>query len=1102
LGLSEESAVEEILNQAERLEKEYEWLGAAEAYAKALKLLPQDDFSRRGETYEGLGYAFYRAAFQAENNDEFRQRLRQATVDYDKAKESYQKLNDPAKTGRALRCNAMNAFIGYWLATEAHEKKKLIDECRILASEVLKALEKTGGRLEYGKTFNQFSKSIDFSFCLEWDGQTRERILRDAAGFGELAIKSLSPLQDNTEIARAYAKTADYLYALGYIFLNRDEREKIVEKARGYWQKAKELSEEGAMLELPSILYGLSLEFSEGTDEAVKVYEKALEYSKKTKDGFIIGRALDMLTYHMGWSGYRVYDLEEWAKLREKTMQYATEARHQYSNVSFISPGYGFLWVESDAEYYVVESSSETDLDKRQELLRKAAEAGPALLERAEKSGYPDAVWYAHHVMGNILASSASLEANSQVKNKLLEDALQHKKEALGVIERIGPSMYWERGISQSGIGYIKAQLADLTLDSDAKRKMLLEAIISVEDGVRLLAEGIVSIEKRGSTGSYGPLARYQGQLGLLLRRAYDLTNNRDYLEKAIEAFEEAASYAQKLDRMSLVAECYWKAAKTYDALGEHLKASESFEHASSDYKNAAEKTRQLKDLYLDHAQYMQAWSEIEKARYHHERQEYGSAKEHFEKAAELHKSLKQWNYLEHNYSAWAQVENGEELSKNDQCEEAIKIFENASKLFGETKKTLQVQLRKIEDFDEKQMATSMIKSSDLRQEYCKGRVALEEAKLLDKKGDHFASSRKYGSAAETFEKIGQTLESEQERKEFRSIISLSRAWQKMTLAEAESSPALFSEASQLFEQAKDFSPNEKTKMLVLGHSRFCRALEAGTKFADSMDPTLHATAIQQLESAAKYYMKAGFQNASEYARATKLLFDAYLYMDNAEKESDPEKKAKLYVMAEKVLQSSAGSYMKAEHPEKMEQVSKLLEKAKEERELATSLTEVLHAPPIISTTKAFTVPTPTSEEAVGSERFENAAVQANLIVRQKELKIGESLSLEIELVNAGKGPALLIKVNEVIPEGFELMEKPETCRVEDSFINMKGKRLDPLKTEELKLILKPKVQGTFALKPTILYLDENGKYKSHEPEPVIITVKELGIKGWLKGER
>jgi hypothetical protein len=149
-----------------------------------------------------------------------------------------------------------------------------------------------------------------------------------------------------------------------------------------------------------------------------------------------------------------------------------------------------------------------------------------------------------------------------------------------------------------------------------------------------------------------------------------------------------------------------------------------------------------------------------------------------------------------------------------------------------------------------------------------------------------------------------------------------------------------------------------------------------------------------------------------------------------------------------------------------------------------------------------FATPNPGQENPVGLERFENADIQANLIIRQKELKIGENLSIELELVNAGKGSALLTKVTEIVPEGFEVAEKPETYRVEDSCINLKGKRLDPLKTEEVKLVLKPTLQGTFSLKPTVLYLDENGKYKSHEPEPVTITVKELGIKGWLKGEK
>jgi tetratricopeptide (TPR) repeat protein len=454
------------------------------------------------------------------------------------------------------------------------------------------------------------------------------------------------------------------------------------------------------------------------------------------------------------------------------------------------------------------------------------------------------------------------------------------------------------------------------------------------------------------------------------------------------------------------------------------------------------------------------------------------------------------------NYLAWAKVEQAEDLSRKEQGEDAIQAFEQAAKLFNETNKSLQTQLDKIENPDERQMATGMVKATGERREYCLGRIALEEAKILDKKGDHYSSSQKYGSAAEIFEKITDRLESEQDRKEFKLIITLSQAWQKMMLAEARASPELYMEASQLFEQSSEHSSSEKTSFLTLGHSRFCKALEAGTKFADTGDVTLHTVAQQHLESAAKYYVKAGFQSASEYAKATELLLDAYVHMDNAKKEPDPEKKARLYTMAEKVLQTSAGSFMKAEHPEKREQVLRLLEKVKEERELALSLSEVLHAPSIVSTTAAFVSPTPNQENAVGLERFEHADIQANIITRQKELKVGENLNLEIELINAGKGPALLIKLAEVIPEGFELTEKPEIYRVEDSYLNMKGKRLDPLKTEEVRLILKPKAQGVFSLKPMIHYLDENGKYKSHEPEPITITVKELGIKGWLKGER
>jgi len=222
--------------------------------------------------------------------------------------------------------------------------------------------------------------------------------------------------------------------------------------------------------------------------------------------------------------------------------------------------------------------------------------------------------------------------------------------------------------------------------------------------------------------------------------------------------------------------------------------------------------------------------------------------------------------------------------------------------------------------------------------------------------------------------------------------------------------------------------------------------------------------------------------------------------MYRAQLEDDLAKKAQLYQLAEKLLQTSAGFYVTAKHPEKSDEVLRVLESVRQEREIALSLTEVLHAPATTSTTTSFSTPSQTREQAIGLERFENADIQASLMPHDQEVKIGDVISLKIDLVNAGRGGAQLIKVAELLPESFELVEKPEVYLVEDGGLNMKGKSLAPLRTEEVSLVLKPLNKGTFQIKPRILYLDEAGKYKSHEPEPATITVKELGISGWLKG--
>jgi tetratricopeptide (TPR) repeat protein len=937
---------------------------------------------------------------------------------------------------------------------------------------------------------------------LEGDWREAKRIAEEAVNYGQETVSMLSESPSADELAWAYVLTSLSMVCWDDYFEER--RAEFVSLISSYMGKGVKLAEKTGDAYLLFFTYRTLTHNSAfvklDLPAAWRYAEETLRQSEKSRDHYLMGFGHAYMAGGFEFEAVTEEDPEEFKeKAKQAMMHLEKDISHFLLVCQYGHAAYGHAHI---VEGHIQFAERETDPERKRVFLQQAVKIGLQGSEYANLSGSPWRVMNIYHSLSKALFFLSETEPNFNEKKRLLKEAADLREKAIRIGDQFNRPEAWDNGINQNYLALINADLAQIEESEDKKRQLLEEAVEGMEKCLQVCTKYLMKWQATSLPKAWANLGWYHDWFGQVLNQLYSLTKDEKVIDRSIQVYESAAKTYQKAGMPSRVAEAYWKAAKLYDVRGEFSKAADSFEQASRNYSLVSEKIPQLKDFYHDHAAYMQAWSKIEEARHDHARQEYGLAKEHFEKAGELLKSLKQWSYLAPNYSAWAELEQAEELSRKEQPEEAAKSFEKAAKLFTETEESLRTQLSNIESSDEEQMATGMLKTTDLRHEYCMARMTLEEARILDKRGDHYSSAEKYGSAAETFEKITEALDSEQDKKELRLASTFSRAWQKMTRAEAEASPALYFEASQLFEEAKEFGPSERIKMLTLGHSRFCRALEAGTKFIDTRDATLHDAVIQHLGSAADYYVKAGFQNASEYAKATKLLFEAYVHIGNAERETDPEKKAKLYTMAERILQTSVGSFMKAEHPEKREQVLRLLEKVKEERELAISLAEVLHAPAIVSATTAFSTPAPNHESAVGLERFEHADIQANLITSQKELKIGESLNLEIELVNAGKGPALLIKLSEVIPEGFDLTGKPEVYRVEDSYLNMKGKRLDPLKTEEVKLVLKPKVQGVFPLKPTVLYLDENGKYKSHEPEPITITVKELGIKGWIKGEK
>jgi len=1093
--------IESLLSRAKEQENHYDWPGAATLYRSALSSFSETGVAKTAQIGESLAYSLFKAAFQADRLEEFRSQLGDAIAAYDQVLGSYRGTMQPAAPSLAKRCEAMLALSNYWLTYDQQKRKKLIAETWSLSDQALKGFEEIDNHEELGLTFHRLALSAALAYAFEEDLQRRERIVKSVVDHGERAIRSLEPTEDSRLLAAVYAISAAFVKLFGDAFHDIHSRDPFDKRATDYWMKALSLSEQQAIFELPLFDLISDLPSSVSFDETMNLLQKALDNCRRTRDKLLIGCVLEWLAGRISWKGCGEEDEDTRQDLFDKNLRYAREGKDAFSSISHVTPACrSDTWVEvPEAGHYARLVFFETDRRKKRAFAEKGVPFVREQLRRAFDSGFPDIVAIAHDMLDHVLIGLAETETDPEIKATLLEEAIDERTKSLQLVEQYYPFDVGSQGWWHGPLGHAKLELAELAKNPGLKEELLKEGIRCEETAVKLLEKSLSPARELDAT-LVDLIGYCRHKLIDGLRSLYDLTGQTKHLVKAIEALEAAAESYRKVNMFSRMAECHWKGALFLDILDEHPKAAEQFRLASDDFKIAAENLPRLRALYDDHSQYMLAWEEIERARYHHSRQEHAQAKESYEKAAALHESTKKWSFLSANYVAWAQVENAEDLSQKERNKESIDAFREAFNLFRDSETQMCERLAKIESPDEKEMVKRLIEAIEHRQGLCRARIALEEARVLDKEGNLSSASEKYGLVADMFAKIKQKLSTDQDRKEIELIITLSKAWKAMAKAEAESSPELYEEAAHLFDEAKILSPGDKAKNLALGHSRLCMALGAGARYSDTSDSTLHAVAAQNLESAAKYYLKADLQSAAEYAKASKLLFDSYAYMNRAGSEEDQEKKTKLYTMAEKVLQTSVSSYEKAGQPGRKEQVLKILAKVKEDRELAMSLAEVFLAPDIVSTAMAFPSPAPTNETAVGLDRFEHADVQATLIAKPKELHVGQELSLEIELINAGRGPAQLTKVEATIAKGFLVVQEPEKYRMEDSQINLKGRRLDALKTEDVRLVVKPSSKGRFRLNPRILYLDDSGANRTCEPAPVEIVVKEMGISGWIKG--
>jgi KaiC/GvpD/RAD55 family RecA-like ATPase len=1075
-------------------EAEYKWLEAANSYEKILESGAIADSPSVAEHWQRIGYCYDYASRQASNSDDFKSLRRMSAEAYEKAALVFGN-ECLLSRGKNAQCLAFSEYALSWITGDSSEKIRTLDKCRVLLKNALKSFKDAGEDLEFGQTANVLSNCLVDRLYVSSTGEETSEVSREAIENSEEAISILSKLQTKDELLVAYSLASVQYWYIANASEKEEERKSIANKSVAYAENALKLSDDISNPYARSLARWAAvmstLYFTENIDCALQRAQEMLEQASIVRDNFYMGVAYYLIAHVMDWKVLSEPNPNKRKQTYEEILK-CSEAGIKHLELVFQDAIIADTYLFPEQTYSQIASDYAVNLSEKILYSKKAIDIGKKGMEFAIRSGAPEAMISTLHGLSKAYYYHSNLEPKAEEKPGYLREALGFRKEYIKTARNAFPSNLWVLGVGLVYAAQIETDLSRAEKDEKNRAGILEEAFADMQEGVSSCKTWISS---RSVPSLVASVAGFEDTFGGILVEGYSIAAEPENLKKANEVYNDAAEDFKKVDLPSRVAESYWKIARNLDCVNDYERAATSFEKAFAAYKASAQRISQFSDFYLDYASYMKAWSEIEVAKRAHSDEQYEVAMEHYEKTSQVLRQSKSWMYLSLNFYAWSLLEEAEDKSRKENCRESIETFEKTIKFFQESKRILKAKLEVLDKTDERTLVKRLIEASEIREEYSHGRIAIEEAKILDMKGDHTGSSEKYDKAATVFQKIS-LLDFDLGGKEAKPLVYLCRAWQKMTMAEARGSPIMYEEAADLFQQANEHMVKESASMMALGHSSFCKALEAGTEFEITRTMALYEEASRHMDTAANYYLKAGFETTSDYAKATQRLFDAYVFMENAKRERDPSKQARYYSMAEKVLVKASECFVKAKHQDKTEQVERLLRKVRGERELALTLGEIFHAPSITSSTASFSTLSASEEKAVGLERFEHADIQAKLVQHETETKVGSTVSLEIQIMNVGKEPVSMTRIENLVPSGFQLVSKPDYCQFEDGQLAMKGKRLDPLQTDEMKIILRSFKTGTIEIKPCIVCVDWVGRHMSSSPEPVVFNVAGASLPG------
>ena len=1075
----------ELLKGARHKANSLDWAAAADLSLQAIALSdPISDPLATAGLSEFSGMCHLKFAFRSSNNDQFEKVMRLARDLYEKAAVLY---SNSGKLVLSTISRCRSVFATFWLNSDVDARRKIIRMCaESLRNEANRFSEETDRRM-IAETRNDFLNYTisNLNLVTEWDDLNEQFDLARSAW--TTIIGEFDRLEQNQPLLESISHALRIIGLFGPARLDPQEIGEASREATVLVQKALEVS--GNLNTVYSRSMTLEAEGNvafnlEGNiSKALSLYEKALPGARETFDTLELGMLYSEIASVTAWLGSLQEELEQRRGRFHQSLEFANLAIEKFKPISPV--GYPSLGYATIANSYIdLATSVESRLEDKKLHLKRAVEA--ALVGTSFAKGTIG--WqFASHSLSKALYSLATITESPSEKTDFLAEALRIREATVRSIEDLLPHSYWARGVNHSYLALLKLELSNAEQSQQRKIELVDESALSMERCLDLCRKSATS------PGFVNNLAKYEEKYGDILFEQFELTGRPESAEGAVRAYNQAIQSFNTLGHVVPLPSLRWKIAKTRDATGDLDLAVEAFTRAAEEYRSGAKKLPGLGPTFDELAIYMGAWAEIESARQFHAEEQYGRAHDNYLTAATLLRQTHNWSSLSTLLTARSLLEKGEDLSQREKHELAMESFKTAFENFQLANKDLERSVSATADAPERREFDNWLRIASHRQVYAEARMQLEQARSLDRKGRKVESSAKFTLASTSFKTLADLVVSAQEQTEIVAWAQFCKSWALMKEAESKTSSEIFGRAASSFAKAGESTANRGLKLLALGTGSICTALESGTKFRQSRDAKLYSQIKRQLEIAADHYTEGGFKKAGAWTRATERLFDALMLLTEAEAERDVGKKTEFYQIAEKNLQLAAKLYGEAGFRSRKREALERLGMIREAREALLSPLEVLSELPTVS--GAYLPPMPFKGlQAPGLDRFEEARAVGEVRTSQKELTVGSDFIIEIDVANVGRTPATLIKLENVVPDGCEPLSKEGYPKPEGSSLDLKGKRLDYLKTHRISLLLRAGKLGTFELGPRVMYADDKGNYRSSDLQPLFLAIREPGV--------